>query len=310
MILEIDEFGAFLSKKQDSFVVKKAEEKHEYPAKNIESIVMHPGCSMSTDAIKLCLECGVNLILCKRNGAPIGRFWYSSLGKNSEIRRKQYLLPGTELETELSRRIVSRKLSGQRKLLNDMKNNRDSETEELIEALTSIEVTLPKISSAGKKSLLGMEGNCSKRYFRAISSLMPENFKFSKRNRRPSEDRFNCVMNYYYGFGYRQAENAIVVNGLDPNAGIYHCDQYGKPTLSFDVVEIMRPTIDRLIIYLISKHRIKDEFFDFSDSSCLLTKTGRKSLAEAYFERSEADLKDISWGFCREVVEALSNAKF
>lgn len=115
-----------------------------------------------------------------------------------------------------------------------------------------------------KQSFLGIEGFAASEYFSAISEILPKKYAFRARSRQPANDKFNAVLNYAYGLTYSNVEKVVILSGLDPNAGIYHADAYGKPTLVFDVIELFRAKVDRLVIKLFTKRMVRDSWFTAS----------------------------------------------
>ena len=85
----------------------------------------------------------------------------------------------------------------------------------------------------------------AKKYFGAISSIVPEKYKFEGRSRNPAKDEFNAMLNYGYGVLYSMVEKACIIAGLDPYIGFLHTDNYNKKSLVFDVIELFR-TVQRV----------------------------------------------------------------
>ena len=80
----------------------------------------------------------------------------------------------------------------------------------------------------------------TKKYFEALSSILPEKYKFKSRSRNPAKDEFNAMLNYGYGVLYSMVEKACIIAGLDPYIGFLHTDNYNKKSLVFDVIELFR----------------------------------------------------------------------
>lgn len=309
MILEITEQGAYLGRDHDSFVVKTKDEKRDFPAQKLDAIVISSNASISTAAVRLCLEYELQLVIAEPWGNALGRFWFSTSGKNSEIRRRQYLAKDNMIGLKLSRKIVTIKLKEQRKFLADLRKNRRNSTPQLDAALETLGKSIPQLDGARvpppKGTLLGIEGNYARHYYSAIASVLPKKYCFETRSQHPSQDPFNALLNYSYGIGYREVETAIIISGLDPNAGLYHEDQYGKPTLSYDIIELFRPKIDRLILRLFAKKQVRDDWFEQHSHVCLLTKIARRAVIDAYYLRLHKTIQKEAWAFCRDIIRTL-----
>jgi len=161
-----------------------------------------------------------------------------------------------------------------------------------------------------KQSLLGIEGFAASEYFSAISAILPKKYAFRERSRQPAEDKFNAVLNYAYGLTYSSLEKVVILSGLDPNAGIYHADAYGKPTLVFDVIELFRAKVDRLAIKLFTKRMVGDSWFTVPQqgepaSGVFLSKEGRKAVIDGYMTDVSKSIEREGWVYCRKMIAKL-----
>jgi len=265
---------------------------------------------VSTQAAALCLEKGIQLVFADWSGRPFGRFWASAPGRATEIRRGQYLNQDSQLAFEISRTIVTTKLTEQKRLLSHLRKNRKAGTETLNQAIHNIQSTLMQLSSFKftpqfKQSLLGLEGFAASEYFKAISSILPTKYVFEQRSRKPARDEFNSILNYLYGYAYSDIEKIVILSGLDPNAGIYHADAYGKPTLVFDIIEIFRPRVDRLVITMFTKRIIRDSWFEErgSDTEVYLSKEGRRNAMTRYIGELSRPIQRDTWEYCRKLLQ-------
>lgn len=60
-------------------------------------------------------------------------------------------------------------------------------------------------------------------------------------------DRLNSLLNYGYAIVRAAVARAIVGSGLHPALGIHHCNQYNGYALADDLMEPLRPAVDRLV---------------------------------------------------------------
>lgn len=67
---------------------------------------------------------------------------------------------------------------------------------------------------------------------------------------RMAERPLNGILNLLYKLGEIEARFALVRLGLDPGLGVVHSDAAGRDSLSLDLMEPIRPTIDRFILQL------------------------------------------------------------
>lgn len=313
MILEISSHGSVLKRQNDLFIVKNEDGKSEVPAEKVDAIITSANILISSQAIKLCIEKNIQLVVTDWAGRPVARLWASTAGKSTELRRRQYANQDTVLAVQISLELVMTKLKRQKELLQDLKNNRKVDVPEITRAIDIISDALlqvRKLQPDGrvKQILLGLEGTSASAYFRAISSSLPSKWSFEHRSQYPALDGFNASLNYAYGIAYSDVEKIIILSGLDPNSGFYHADSYGKPTLSFDLMELVRPLIDRTVVSLFNKKMVSERWFEKKDnSSIFLTKDARLTLLTSYSEKNRKELEKIAWRFCRGIIERLTS---
>jgi CRISPR-associated protein Cas1 len=176
MIVEISEHGSVLKRNHECFIVQTPTEKTEVPAEKIDAIILTANALVSTQAVALCLEKNIQLVLANWAGKPFGRFWVSTPGRATEVRRRQYLNQDTILAFKVSKDIVSHKLRSQRKVLVDLKGNRKAPNELLSNSIKAIAKSLQSLKSleytpSFKQTLLGIEGFAAAEYFAALSSV-------------------------------------------------------------------------------------------------------------------------------------------
>ncbi|MCL1977226.1 MAG: CRISPR-associated endonuclease Cas1 [Candidatus Bathyarchaeota archaeon] len=310
MIIEISEHGSTLKRDHECFTIQTSTEKIEIPAEKVDAIIVTANALVSTQAVALCLEKNIQLVLANWSGKPFGRFWVSTPGRATEYRRKQYLHQNTSTAFEISKDIVTHKLRTQRKFLIDLKGNRKTPNETINASINSISKSLQNLNRleytpSFKQTLLGIEGFAAAEYFSAISSVLPKKYAFKERSRQPAQDKFNAVLNYIYGITYSSVEKIVILSGLDPNAGIYHADSYGKPTLVFDLIELFRAKVDRIAVKLFTKKHVRDSWFMPSDDAPLgvfLSKEGRKAVITTYIQEASDAVEKESWLYCRKIM--------
>jgi len=314
MLLEICEHGSVLKRSHDCFIVITPQEQLEFPAEKIEAIIITANAMVSTQAVALCLEKEIQLVLANWSGRPFGRFWASTPGRATQIRRKQYLNQDSQLAFQISKEIVKGKLVEQKKLLSSLKKNRKTPTEALKQSIHNLQSTLAQVDSLQfteefKQALLGLEGFAAAEYFKAISSILPTRYTFNQRSRKPARDEFNAILNYVYGYAYSDIEKIVILSGLDPNAGIYHADTYGKPTLVFDIIELFRARVDRLVIKMFTKKIVRESWFESknttADPEMYLSKEGRRNIIKHYVTEESRPIQKDTWEYCRKLLDRL-----
>jgi len=156
-----------------------------------------------------------------------------------------------------------------------------------IEALAELGKKLEDLEGSveqNRSSIMGIEGMASAHYFEALSSALPERWRFSGRSRDPATDAFNCLLNYGYGILYSQVEKGCIIAGLDPYLGFLHTDNYNKKSFVFDLIEIYRTYIDRTVMGLFAKKQVSEDLFDPVPGGLRLNQEGKVVLIAAVNE--------------------------
>lgn len=71
----------------------------------------------------------------------------------------------------------------------------------------------------------------------------------------------NALLNYAYGLLESQVRRALIIAGLDPTLGVLHASQPGRTALVYDVMEPLRPQVDRLVLTFLTEHVLHPKDF-------------------------------------------------
>ena len=287
MQLVINTYGSYLRKSGDCFLVKKDEKSFEVAAGKINSILITTAAYITTDAIKMAVDNNIDIVFLDAHGDPYGRVWHPKLGSTTLIRRRQLEIYDSTEGLNLAKEWGIKKFENQMALLNRLKKARPEKGGGLDGYIQEIERSREDMKKLRgtidfrRQEMLGLEGMASRAYFGAISSIMPERYRFPGRSRSPAKDEFNAMLNYGYGVLYSLVEKGCIIAGLDPYVGFLHTDSYNKKSLVFDIIEIFRTYIDEAVVYLFTRRMIKDEFFEPLEQGVGLSKEGKAALIEA-----------------------------
>lgn len=279
MKLIINEFGAYLSKKENLFVIKMKEKEEEYSADNVEQIIISSSSSISEGAVRLAIDKNIDIVYTTFSGKPFARIYPCTLGGTTLTRREQAKSYFDERGNTLVKKILESKLKNQLFLIKRLNKTRDNifakEIEQSEKHLDNFESLNIKSIDESRDKLLGYEGYAAAIYFSCLDKIA----EFNKRDPK-SKDIFNIALNYGYGILYSEIERTCIISGLDPYLGFLHMDRYGKPSMVLDLVEPFRPIIDRAIITLFAQKRISDNDLETIGEGILLTKDGRTKIIE------------------------------
>lgn len=86
---------------------------------------------------------------------------------------------------------------------------------------------------------------------------------------RKAIDPFNAGLNYLYAVLETRIRNSCIINSVDPDFGIIHVDQASRTSLVFDLMEPIRPKVDRLLFdWVLGRKFNPKDFFETREGIC------------------------------------------
>lgn len=215
---------------------------------------------ISTKALRFLASNGINLHIQDYSGKIISSFIQQNKyeGKVKIAQIKAY----ETMRNEIAAAILNAKIDAQHKLLMQL----------------SKKYTLNTNFKPIGKRLLTIEGSYAGFFFNQLSNvfnaLYPE-FKFIGRNNKShnmkSLDPINSLLNYSYSVIAGLTLKHINYYGLLPDIAYLHEPTGNKPSLIFDLMEILRPIADLSVIQTLESKKLKWQDFTFSElSTCRL----------------------------------------
>lgn len=175
-----------------------------------------------------------------------------------------------------AKRLISLKLKHQHRLLVELEQTRHDKRRGLRtgqQRLLRARAALPGTTAVA--SVRGLEGAAAAAYFSALGEVFPPSLGFTGRNRRPPRDPVNACLSLAYTLLHFDAVRAAHVAGLDPLLGFYHRPEFGRESLACDLVEPLRPRVDRFVWRLLADRIVREDSFRTDRGACLLGKAGR-----------------------------------
>ena len=289
MELVLNTFGTSLSRDNEGFVILSKDGKQRIPAIGITSIQISCDAQITSDAVLLAIEREIEVLFMDRSGHPIGRIWSPKYGSVSTIRKGQLSFTFTKDAVSWIKEIISRKIENQQALLLLM-TPRSAEMEKKVrKSIDRLEDYRAKIRSVEGEivtdvapSLRGWEGLSSRIYFETLNLFLPEEYHFVGRSQHTATDIANALLNYGYGLLYGKIEGALIKAGIDPYIGVMHRDDYNRPVLVYDVIELYRIWVDYVVCLLLMQRVVTDEYYSVrEDGSYWLAALGRRVLIQS-----------------------------
>jgi CRISPR-associated endonuclease Cas1 len=99
-------------------------------------------------------------------------------------------------------------------------------------------------------------------------------------NPRLAANPANALLNYLYAILEGEATIAARVVGLDPGVGLLHADQLNRDSLSADIMEPVRPLVDRFVLGLLAeRYFAASDFYETREGVCRVTPPLARDLA-------------------------------
>ena len=288
MELILNTYGVSLNRDNEGFVITTSEGKQRLPVVGIDSIQISRGAQITSDAVMLAVEHEIEVMFMDRTGKPIGRIWSPKYGSISTIRKGQLNFIYSHHAVDWIKEVLLKKIENQQALM--LLFNSDGQTEATTEKdISRLEDYRSKIRALDgdivndiAPKLRGWEGQASRIYFNTINAFLPEQFRFVFRSQHPALDVANAFLNYGYGILYGRIEGALIKAGIDPYIGVLHRDDYNRPVLVYDVIEMYRIWVDYVVYTLLAQDIITEEFYSVrEDGSYWLEALGRRVLIQS-----------------------------
>lgn len=289
MVLVLNTYGTSLNRDNEGFVITTKDGKQRIPAEGISSIQIGRGVQITSDAVMLAVENETEVLFVDRSGKPVGRVWSPKFGSVSTIRRGQIAFSRSKKAVAWIKEVISRKIENQQAIILTTRTDDDRARRIAERSITRLEDYRQKVSRLDGETvgdiaatLRGWEGQASRIYFETLNEFIPEKYRFTSRSQNPATDIANAMLNYGYGILYGKIEGALIKAGIDPYTGILHRDEYNRPVLAYDVIELYRVWIDYVVYMLLSQDIITDEYYSMrADGSCWLEPLGRRVLIQS-----------------------------
>ncbi len=290
--LYVVEQGARVEKEYHKVVVTKEDETIiAVPAIRVSSVVLVGNVGVTTPAVAFLLDQNIPLVYLTRQGKLRGRL-VGTTALNVALRQTQYKkMDDGAFALRVSRAVVAGKLANYRTLAQRWGRERGGEQfRSAAEALVTHMAAVERATDLA--ALRGVEGAGSKVYFGALRAALRGEWSFEKRARRPPPDPVNALLSLGYTLLGENIISALEIVGLDPYAGFFHADAYGRPALALDLVEEFRGLIaDLVALMLVNKRVLKPKDFHVGeDGGVYLSERGLKKYFHYYTARIQTEV--------------------
>jgi len=245
--------------------------------------------SITTVLLREASKYGISMFFMKNNFES-----YATVNSKSEgnylLKERQYKMT-KKYALELSKNIVKNKIRNQMFLLG--KNNKDKE---------KIFNQIEKVDNI--KSLLGLEGNVSKEFFKEFFKEVG----WFRRMPRVKPDISNFLLDLGYTILFNFIDSLLLLYGFDTYKGFYHQLFFQRKSLTCDIVEPFRSIIDKQLLKSYNLKQINENDFIFKNGKYSI-KFEKGQKYSQIFAQSIMDNKENIYLFIQSFYRSLMNDK-
>jgi CRISPR-associated endonuclease Cas1 len=248
---------------------------------SLRSIILaSPGVNVTIEAMRFAIDEGITILVMHRAGEALAVLTdaptVDATAHALELRRAQFAAAPKQ-RLEVARAILTMKIEACELL--------ESETQNALQNV---------IRARDHNELLIAEAQAARVYWRRYVGFRPRltdrcpaswsvfRGRLEKRGKQlvPRWARAPCngALNYAYAVTLGNCTRALVGLGLDPSFGfLHHGDTPGRLSLSYDVIELLRPRVDACVFrFLKSRPFDRKEFVETGSQVLLAPKTARE----------------------------------
>jgi len=262
----------------------------QIPLRDLDRIIVNSGVTLTGPALGALMDHDIPIIHMNHSGTRCLGTTLSPAAHHAPARILQYQ---TTLDLSrslpLASRLITAKIRNQRRLLQRLANDRKIDFSTSLHRLNAL---IQRASNpADVSELLGFEGAASATYLSNWARLLPSNFPFEKRSRRPPLNPVNATLSFISAVLTNEMTALIHGHGLDPALPVFHSPDSGRPSLALDLIEPFRPVIvEALTLDLFSRSMLQEEHFHpTEDGGVHLSPAGRKKLILQYEKRLQRE---------------------
>jgi CRISPR-associated endonuclease Cas1 len=257
-------------------------------------VLGHTG-SISLDAIRWLAEVGAGFLQIDADGRVLASFGPQGTDRPG-LRRAQARAIDTPLGVDIARRLIAEKVAAQAQTLAAVPSAEVTEA-----SLATIRDAVARLHVAATRDDVRIaEAQAAAAYWSALADV---SVQFARRDAdripahwttlglrsspltgssRLAANPIDAILNYGYAVLEGEASIAARVVGLDPGLGVLHADQPNRDSLAADLMEPIRPLVDRAVFDLVARRTFSAaDFHETGQGVCRLMPRVARELGES-----------------------------
>ncbi len=293
--LYIREYQARVAYRRGSLLVTKPDGKQRIAMETLDAVIMFAG-QITTNALTELVRRNIRVAALTRGGRI--RFTVNRpISGNVHLRQAQHTAAADPVQTlDITRNIVAAKLQNSRRVIARWERDHPDASirARLRSRVAQIGERIPQTAAADTPhGLRGIEGDAGRLHFGVMRIVLNKGpLQFGTRVRRPPRDPINALLGFCYALVLTEAEGAIETVGLDPQIGFLHRARSGRASLGLDLIEELRPLVDRFVVGMARRRQMRpDDFISTPGGACYLTDDGRDKLLKLWEAHKNTELQ-------------------
>ncbi|MEI6335146.1 MAG: CRISPR-associated endonuclease Cas1 [Methylococcaceae bacterium] len=251
------------------------------PLHLLERVVLRGNVQLESRVLGALSERNIGLlVLSGRNTEATAMLAAKSHGDSTRRLGQYQVSLDDELRIPVARWLVLVKVRAQQRLLREALAARADLRYPLTAALQTVNGIIGQLREdtlvISLASLRGYEGAAAAAYFGGYTRLFADSLNFTGRKKRPPPDPVNVCLSLGYTLLHYDAVRACHTVGLDAMLGFYHDVSFGRESLACDLMEPLRPLMDRWVWQLFRERQLRPEHFSDDNGRCQMNKVGRQ----------------------------------
>jgi CRISP-associated protein Cas1 len=265
---------------------------------------------LSLDAIEWCKDQDIALTMIDTHGQLTQHLSPTNLS-NAKLRRAQYGARENGQAFTISWELVKQKIAGQVHTL-----RLHPELPNATQAQYEIKQFGKEVHARSIEDIRIYEGRCANSYFASWLGLaikwdkktlktIPPHWQVVTERTSPLSKNHGArwatnpaqsILNYGYAMLESQTRQALNVQGFDVSVGFLHSDKLYRDSLVYDVMEVLRPAIDHLVLTLLTTLTLaKGDMMQANNGQCIFNpQLARYIAASCKLSQAEVDAA-ITW---------------
>jgi len=266
-------------------------------------VVLGQSGAVTFEAIKWLVDQNIMVTFLDSDGNPLTRIMPEKDNHISGIVKRRQATASNAVNMKISTWLLSEKLQEQRKVLkwvHDYFRHAgwwNSERDKRINQAISISEDREKMLSTclNPDSQRVLEAQSAAAYWHCFEGIplrwirarkIPVNWqtmgnRTSPKTKSPRKaiEPFHACLNYLYAVLETRVRQTCLINNVDPDFGIIHVDHNSRTSLVFDLMEPVRPKVDRLLFNWVTSQAFNSkDFFETREGVCRISQDTAKQI--------------------------------